>query len=780
MNDTIMNRSALILLVEDDQSMLNGMCDLIQASAMLQAVGIDYDIKTMTAGNGEDALEAMRQQTPDLIVSDIMMPVMDGYQFLKEVQANPAWLHIPFIFLTAKGDRKEILEGQLRGANLYITKPFISTELLELIKSQLDRSFHRQSVHQQNVSDLKRGILQILNHEFRTPLTYVTAYYEMMADSLTQLSDYQNFQEYLRGIQVGCIRLTKLIEDFILVIELRTGEVQSNFRQRAKPIANINCLAQATIREREGEAKQKGIQLHFAPAEVLPSVYGDEDCLLNIFGRVLSNAIKFTPRSLNSEKNIYVSTSVHEDELHVVFRDEGMGFPSNIQNQIFDLFFQHDRGLMEQQGAGTGLTIAKGLVELYDGRIETQSQKGAGSTFTIVLPAYTASSDRPKKEVNGAQSQRQATILVVEDEHNLLLGLQELLEISKNSKYEISVLTATNGQEGIQILHKHQPDLIISDIMMPIMDGLEFLRQVRQNVEWLQIPFIFLTAKGERHDVHRGLRSGVEAYITKPYDSDELLQMVTARLDHYFQLQGAMFQNFDALKRSILNLITPDFRLPLSAVQKYSETLSANLKDVQNDAELKESLHGIRDGSVRLTRLVEDFISLAELRTGETATAYAMREQPIHNPGFILHDVGQECMSMAEDAGIHLHWNTNADLSPIFGDNLTLLNGLHRLVEVSVRLRAGVEKQDIYLSTMQESNELHFSIGLPQNLSLDALEKVRALMAEDTPDLLQEPDYAPAVHIAQGYIALNNGRIQIKQDPDANYAFVVSLPVHTP
>ena len=227
-----MNHSALILLVEDDKSMLDGIHDLLHTPSLLQMAGIEYKIEVMTAGNGAEALEAMARRSPDLIVSDIMMPVMDGYQFLNEVQANPSWIHIPFIFLTAKGDRKDVLAAQLQGANRYIIKPFTSTELLELIKGQLDRMFQRRSSREQSETDLKKGLLQILNHEFRTPLTYVTAYYEMLSDSLERFPNHQDFQEYLRGIQAGCIRLTKLIEDFILVIELRTGEFRSKFHQR--------------------------------------------------------------------------------------------------------------------------------------------------------------------------------------------------------------------------------------------------------------------------------------------------------------------------------------------------------------------------------------------------------------------------------------------------------------------------------------------------------------------------------------------------------------------
>ncbi|MCZ7669333.1 MAG: response regulator [Chloroflexi bacterium] len=130
-----MKRPATILLVEDDKSMLDGMSDL------LQAIDIGYEISTMTASNGIEALAQMAYTLPDIIVSDIMMPQMDGFQFLKTVQQNPNWIGIPFIFLTARGEKHEIYKGRISGAALYITKPFHSVELLELIKHNSTESF---------------------------------------------------------------------------------------------------------------------------------------------------------------------------------------------------------------------------------------------------------------------------------------------------------------------------------------------------------------------------------------------------------------------------------------------------------------------------------------------------------------------------------------------------------------------------------------------------------------------------------------------------------------
>ncbi len=765
-----MNRSANILLVEDDLSMLNGMHDLFQMPGLLEKAGIDYEVDVKTANNGQEALTVMADCTPDLIVSDIMMPVMDGYEFLDKVQENPQWLHIPFIFLTAKGNKDEILDGQLRGANLYITKPFASIELLELIRSQLDRSFQRQLTNQQNIANLKKGILQILNHEFRTPLTYVTAYYEMLRESVNRFPDNHNFQEYLRGIQAGCVRLTKLIEDFILVIELRTGEYKSKYQRRARLITTINALVQTAVRKQEEEATRKGITIELSLSPDLLPVHGDLISLQAIFDRLLNNAIKFTPINVNNSAKIFITTACEENHVLISFQDEGIGFPQDIRGQIFDLFFQHNRGIMEQQGAGTGLTVAKGLVELHNGRINVTTQEDVGSTFTVLLPVFSGAFEKPP-----AQSQRpQATILVVEDEESLLMGLKELLEIA-SEKYELTILTADHGQHGLEVLNQHKPDLIISDIMMPVMDGFGFLHNVRQNPDLIHIPFIFLTAKGERHDRHRGLSEGAEIYLTKPYDSDELLQHVTSQLDQYFQLQGVQSQNFDSLKRGILQLITPDFRLPLTAVKEYSDVLASGLENVRSDEDLKRSLHGIQEGSVRLTNLVEDFISLAELKTGEAETAYALREQPIYNIDHLLCEISQNNQYINSRDDIRIRCDIQEGLPAIYGDSESLRNGIRRLLEVIAKLCQSEAPQELALSVEHTDNEICCKLLLPPAIPKDKLNEIGVIITSDNIDLQEAKDYVPSLTIARDYILLNNGRIQINKPNQ----ICVSFPVYT-
>ncbi|NJN54311.1 MAG: hybrid sensor histidine kinase/response regulator, partial [Anaerolineae bacterium] len=225
----MIDRVVTILVVEDDVDMLDGIADA------LEAYPSRYKLHILKAGNGQVALSLLALHVVDLIVSDIMMPQMDGFEFLRYVRQNPDWARIPFIFLTARGKQVDVRKGRLSDADLYMTKPFVMGELAELIQTQLDRSFERQKRRELTLELLKKNMMQILNHEFRTPLTYVTAYYDMLDRYLRNLETSQvsrNYGEYLHGIQTGCVRLTKLVGALIQVIELRSGEMVQQFAQR--------------------------------------------------------------------------------------------------------------------------------------------------------------------------------------------------------------------------------------------------------------------------------------------------------------------------------------------------------------------------------------------------------------------------------------------------------------------------------------------------------------------------------------------------------------------
>ncbi|MCA9972691.1 MAG: response regulator [Anaerolineales bacterium] len=758
-----MSKPATILVVEDDQSMLDGISDL------LLLIDAAYKVQVLTAENGRLGLDVLAGHTPNLIISDIMMPEMDGYEFLEHVRARPEWVHIPIIFLTAKGSRQDVHRGRMLGADLYITKPFNSTDFLELVQTQLDREAQLRENRQMVMQNMKKDILQILNHEFRTPLTYVTAYYEMLSDGLARMQTGENLYEYLRGIQVGCVRLTRLVEDFIRVIEIRTGEIQTRFQARETVIADVTAVVRRALERLRGLGLDHGVQIQLQTVPDLPAVWGDPLGLQDAIMRLLDNAAKFTHYRQKHAGVVRVSLGTRDQQVTIAVSDEGIGFPGHVREAIFKPFYQYNRGLMEQQGPGIGLTIAQAWVELHQGVIEVDSQEDEGSMFTVCLPIYDVGRarviplDRHSENVP-------ATVLLVEDDPHLLIGLQELLLLHED-RYTLRVLTAVNGRVGLDVLAQEQPDLIISDIMMPEMNGYEFLKEVRQNPEWVQIPFIFLTAKGELREIHEGWRSGVEEYITKPYDSNELLDLITTQLDRRFQMQRVFTQDFEALKRGILSLITPDFRLPLSTVAQYSSRLIENLDHIKTDGELKGSLQGIREGSLSLTRLVEDLISLAELQTGESAAAYALRAGQVNDVSLLLYDAGQSHARRAAEKGIGLRFALDHDLPPIFGDAVMLYNSFKRFVEVGIEQSELPAGSEIVLRSGLVRDEVYLTLQLPAALPAPAY---RAF-ADDAE--MANTVLFPGIQLVRGVMRLHNGRTNVAETA-VGTAITLVFPVY--
>ncbi len=731
------------------------------------------------ASNGQEGIELLNQQTPDLIISDIMMPVMNGLEFLKRVRERADWLHIPLIFLTAKSGRQDFLESRTLGAELFIPKPFNPSDLLALVKSQLDRTLQLQQARAQNFADLKDNILLVLSHEFRTPLGLVTMSLDLLAEGVKYWESADTLQKYLEGIQTGYQRMTRLVNDLITIIELRTGEAAHQFQSQASVITNVSELFWIAGIAREEDAHKHQIRFHYNIPRHLPPVWGVADSLKDIFWRLIDNAIRFTAYSVQPDKDVYLTAFTTNTEIHFQVGDNGIGLPGHAQEKIFDLFYQYNRQQLEQQGSGAGLAIVKGLVELHGGQIEVQSQENAGTIFTVHLPIC---HDRaPAEAVSHIPAGPDVTILVAEDDYYLLQGLRDLLEFYYDGPYKFQVLTASNGLAALEILNHTVPDLIISDVMMPKMDGFKLLEKVRANPDWVQIPFIFLTARGDKQDVHHGRSIGAEEYIAKPYETNDLLTLITTQLNRHFEVQSVLNQNFTAFKRSILGLLQPDLRLPLDLVDVYSRQLTQSLQSADSDSSLKTSLQGLRTASQQLSHLVENFITLAEIRTGEAAKAFNHRAGTIEGVGPLFYLIIDNQRDRSENRDIHFHFDIQADLPIVFGDS----EGLEQCLEQLVRSGSAACQQagggDLYFAARAVGGELHLSMCVagPALPAADAA-RLSALLSGDEEAALTVPIYGPALTVARGIIDLHKGRIEMDNDREKGCTFTLILPPYQP
>jgi len=363
-----------ILVVEDDLHLMEGIRDILQING--------YDV--LTATNGVAGLDVLKAQPapPDLIVSDIMMPRMDGYEFFNAVRSVESWVAIPFIFLTAKGEREDIKRGKRMGAEDYVVKPFDADDLLVAVSAKLNRKKQLDEVWQSEMSGIKHNILTILNHELRTPLTYVVAYADMLHRDADELS-VDDMRTFLRGMNTGATRLRRMVENFILLVELETGEAQATFAWRCYLFNDFASLL-VTVRDKYLEfAQERGVTLQVEVEDDLPAVKADHEYISAAMECLADNAIKFT-----DEPGGVVVLRAYADEESVCLAviDEGRGIPEHELQNIFKSFYQIDREKYEDQGAGAGLAIVDGIVRLHGGTLSIDSTFGQGSTFVIHLP----------------------------------------------------------------------------------------------------------------------------------------------------------------------------------------------------------------------------------------------------------------------------------------------------------------------------------------------------------------------------------------------------------
>lgn len=364
-----------ILVIEDDVAVLSGVCDMLELAG--------YHVTA--AASGLEAFEQLNRFTPDLILCDVMMPRMDGYAFYQAVRARPEFTEVPFIFLTAKGTKKDILRGKELGVDDYLVKPFDENDLLVAIRNRLHRRAELEQSRQRQMAELKHSILTTLNHEFRTPLTHIITYLEVLQDQNPSLRS-SEFSNYMDVIKAGAERLQWLVKDFILLAELQTGETRNTFESRAEVSQELASLIHTVAQRFSAAAQARSLTIKVClPSTPLPDIRLDREYLGEVLNRLMDNAIKVSPPGRGP---ITLRAQAQPDWVEVEIEDHGVGIQSAHLQTIFQLFYQSQRAIREQQGIGSGLTIAQELVRLHGGRLRVKSELGQGSTFTIELPVF--------------------------------------------------------------------------------------------------------------------------------------------------------------------------------------------------------------------------------------------------------------------------------------------------------------------------------------------------------------------------------------------------------
>ena len=362
----------------------------------------------------------------------------------------------------------------------------------------------------ENANRAKSEFLSNMSHELRSPLNSIVGFSDVLLLNNEKNED-NKFREYVTKIKDAGKYLTHLIEDLLDIDRIEVGKIRLDLHS-----SSINEIV-ASIVELRLVHLPKGYSIECALDPDCGSVTCDPTRVGQIIMNLLDNAVKYSPDG----GPIRIRTESHPNDVWVVVNDEGIGIEPGMHEAIFDRFKQVEEGLRRDTGGlGIGLSLVKKLVDLHDGKIWMKSEPGQGSTFSFSLPLTTGQGKLP--EANSSNQSLTDTpwsglkILVVDD----LEDYHQLMKMLMRAAGSIS--SAFNGKEAIEMIGKERPDLIIMDLRMPIMDGFEAIRLIRENPETKKIPILGISAQAMPEDQENCLAAGADGFVTKPVEYDTL------------------------------------------------------------------------------------------------------------------------------------------------------------------------------------------------------------------------------------------------------------------
>lgn len=436
---------------------------------------------------------------------------------------------------------------------LYVLLFILSTATIAYIILYIYRLRHRINIEQQ-LANIKLRFFTDISHELRTPLT-------LIASPVTEVLEHEaisaNVRKHLTLVHKNTERMLHLVNQILDFRKIENKKMKVLLEK-----TDILCLLQKVMDNFRLIAEKKNITYQLETDRKSINAWIDQDKFEKIVFNLLSNAFKYTP----DNKSITVSANVKNDRLLVSVKDEGIGIDLVKQQTLFQRFETLVKSNILQPSSGIGLSLVKELIELHSGSIEVNSQPGCGSEFTVILPMNKevyegkdntefilndgnpistkeeAIQEVPTNETSDS-SEEAISVLIVEDNVELRGFLSDILSDSYR------VIEATNGQEGLERAQEFVPDLIISDIMMPGMDGLDMVRNIKENWDICHIPIILLSAKSSLDDRISGLEQGIDDYITKPFSATYLKTRIKSLLQQRKELQAVFWKKWSEKPR---------------------------------------------------------------------------------------------------------------------------------------------------------------------------------------------------------------------------------------
>jgi signal transduction histidine kinase len=369
------------VLVVDDNPIIRG---------VIQNILLQENFEVVVAPNGNAAFDLIQQKICDVILCDVMMPEMDGYQFFQTVRSHQIYGIVPFIFLTALDSEPEMARGWRTGCDAYLTKPFDAQLLVSTIKGKVSRSQELKKTLESQRDSFRKRVLNTVSHEFRTPLVAISTGSEMLLGKMESGKsdlmpgddhEVEKAKKLIEAIYRGGQRLERLVSDFMLLQQIEIGVAESFQARNARP-HSLASIINSAVESSKDFAKQNSVALIVEGAIPDLKINVCDVQLVESLVRVIDNGIKFS-MSPNAVK-IVMDADTREVRISVL--DSGPGFDPAKLRQSIGAFSQLDRDINEQQGGGLGLAIASKLAALNGGFLSFDSRPDCGGVVTVHLP----------------------------------------------------------------------------------------------------------------------------------------------------------------------------------------------------------------------------------------------------------------------------------------------------------------------------------------------------------------------------------------------------------
>jgi signal transduction histidine kinase/ligand-binding sensor domain-containing protein/DNA-binding response OmpR family regulator len=480
-----------------------------------------------------------------------------------------------------------------------------------------------EKTHAEEIVQSKQQFFTSISHELRTPLS-------LMIPPMQQVLKRKTLDEESRNLisiaEKNSQRLLRLINQ---ILDFRKLEHENQSLRISWFDLVPFCQELSTLFS--DKAARNEINFIFSASPKECPIWADKEKVEIIIFNLLSNAFKFTPKKGRIELSLTVDSSAEfpQGAARIAVSDSGIGIAQEEQTRIFEQFYQTGDARKVEDGSGIGLTLVAEYTKLHRGEIRLESAKGNGSSFHIFLPLgnmhFPVDQSLRNQEINLVATRHDHTgeqyefnlpsakplILLVEDN----LDMIDFVLLSLQDKY--SFITADNGEDGLQKAFSLLPEIIISDIMMPVMDGLELCRRIKQDTRTSHIPLILLTAKGLTTQKIEGIRMGADIYLTKPFE----LELLEAHIDHLLERKAELAEYFkhELITQPVSDSLreNEDDRF----LKKVMSTIEANISNSEFGVEMLSEEMGI--STAHLYRKLK---SLTHLSANEIIKKYRIKK----------------------------------------------------------------------------------------------------------------------------------------------------------